>query len=174
MIIAETSRLILRQFRLDDLEAMNAVYRDAEVMRYGDGVQSPARVRAWIGDWIEKYYLQWGFGMWAVMEKKTAVVIGYCGLSQFPGRCAEGETEIGFRLARRHWGCGFATESAMAVRDHAFAELRLPCLIALIAPANVASIRVAEKIGMRYEREAMLAGYDHPDEVYSVNRVTGG
>src|SRR5438876_9907737 len=100
MIIAKTSRLILRQFRLGDGEAMDAVFGDAEVMRYGDGVRPPQWVRSWIADWIDIYYLRWGFGSWAVVERETSDVIGYCGLSRFPTRCAVDEAEIGFRLAR--------------------------------------------------------------------------
>ena len=76
-------------------------------------------------------------------------------------------------LARAHWGQGFATEAARAVRDYAFETLRLPRLVALIDPGNVRSIRVAERIGLRYDRDAMLEGYDHPDRLYSLNRPGG-
>ena len=172
MLISQTPRLILRHLCLADGEAMDGVFGDAEVMRYGDGVRSPQWVREWIAGWIDEHYPKWGFGMWAVVDKRTSAVIGYCGLSRFAARCADRcadhETEIGFRLARAHWGRGLATEAAQAVRDHAFGALRLPRLVALIDPANIASIRVAEKIGMRYERDVMLPGYDHPDWVYAL------
>jgi RimJ/RimL family protein N-acetyltransferase len=101
-------------------------------------------------------------------------VIGYCGLSRFPGRCAAGDTEIGFRLARPFWGRGFATEAARAVRDHAFDTLALPRLIAIIDPGNLASIRVAEKIGMRYEKDVSFEGYTHPDRLYALERPAAG
>jgi hypothetical protein len=168
MLITQTPRLILRQFHLDDAEAMNAIFGDADVMRFGDGPQSPQWVRSWIASSVNEYYSRWGFGSWAVVDKVTSAVIGYCGLSRFPDRCAPGEAEIGFRLARASWGHGFATEAALAVRDHAFDVLNLPRLIALIDPANIASIRVAEKLGFRFEREAMLPGYDHPDWLYAL------
>lgn len=174
MVIAKTPRLIIRQFHPGDGEAMDRVFGDPEVMRYGDGVRTPQWVRSWIVGWVDEHYQRWGFGSWAVVEKSTSAVIGYCGLSRFPGRCAGDEAEIGFRLARAHWGRGLATEAAMAVCAHAFDALGLPRLVALIDPANAASIRVAEKIGLRYEREVMLPGYDHPDQLYALNRESGG
>jgi RimJ/RimL family protein N-acetyltransferase len=174
MFIVATTRLLLRPFHLGDAEAMGRVFGDPEVMKYGDGVQTPAWVREWIAQRADDLYGRLGLGMWAVVENPGGTVLGYCGLARSTGRCAPGETEIGYRLARPHWGRGFGTEAASAVRDYAFDTLRLPRLIALIDPANVAAIRVAEKIGMRYERDAMLKGYDHPDRVYRLDRPANG
>ena len=173
MTILETPRLILRHFQDDDVDAMNSVLGDAEVMRFSEGTKAPGQVSEWIQRWIDDLYDRWGFGLWAVVERRTGLTIGYCGLTRFPGRCAVDETEIGFRLSRTFWGQGFATETATAVRDHAFGTLRLPKLIAMIDPANVRSVRVVQKVGFRYEREAMLEGYDHPDHVYSLTRDPG-
>jgi RimJ/RimL family protein N-acetyltransferase len=174
MVTVATKRLLLRPLHLGDAQAMGSVFGDPEVMRYGDGVKAPAWVREWIARWTDDLYDRWGFGMWAVVEKPGRTVLGYCGLSRFPGRCASGETELGYRLARAHWGRGFATEAARAVRDYAFGTSRLPRLIALIDPENAPAIRVAEKIGLRYDRDAMLAGYDHPDSVYALDRPSRG
>jgi hypothetical protein len=110
----------------------------------------------------------WGFGMWAVLEKATCDVIGYVGLSRFPNRCGPNEAELGFRLACPYWGRGYATEAAMAARDYALHRLLLPRLIAMIDPDNVASVRVAEKIGMTLESEIMFHGYTHPDHLYAI------
>jgi ribosomal-protein-alanine N-acetyltransferase len=178
MVIAATKRLLLRPLHLGDADAMGRVFGDVEVMRYGDGVKTPGWVRKWIAQWTDDLYDRWGFGMWAVVENPGTVnsggaVLGYCGLSRFPERCAPGETELGYRLARAHWGRGFATEAGRAVRDYAFGTLRLPRLIALIDPQNAPSIRVADKIGFRYDRDAMLEGYDHPDRVYALDRPAG-
>jgi len=79
------------------------------------------------------------------------------------------EIEIGYRLAKSAWGQGYATEAARSVRDFAFLTLGMKRLIAMIDPSNVASIRVAEKIGMRYERDVMFDSYTHPDLVYAIN-----
>jgi len=99
--------------------------------------------------------------------------MGYCGLFYFPDVGGQPETEIGYRLARAYWGRGYATEAARAVRDYAFDTLRLQRLIAMIDPQNGASIRVAEKLGMVYEKEVMFAGYTHPDRVYVIEREAG-
>lgn len=168
MFILTTERLFLRHFHILDVEPMLRVFEDAEVMRFGDGVQT----REWIQDWLrtclERYYQTWGFGPYAVVERSSHKVIGYCGLFFFPDVAGQPEVEIGYRLARSAWGQGYATEAARAVRDFAFGTLGLTRLIAMIDPANVASIRVAEKIGMQYEKEVMFEGYTHPDHVYVV------
>jgi len=171
MIVRETDRLLLRHFHFLDLNAMMRVFGDSEVMRFGPGVQSSEWVRSWLQSCLEDYYLRRGFGPWAVMEKQRRETIGYCGLFYFPDIEGQPEIEIGYRLARSFWGSGYATEAARAVRDYSFDVLGLSRLIALIDPQNKASIRVAEKIGMRYEKDAILAGYTHPDHVYALHRA---
>ena len=173
VVIVETKRLLLRHFCLSDTEAMNHVFGDAEVMRFGDGVQTPQWVHGWLCRCLETYQQQPGTGPWAVVEKRSAETIGYCGLFYFPDVCGQAETEIGYRLARPYWGQGYAAEAVLAVRDYAFETLGLSRLIALIDPENVASIRVAEKAGMRYEKAVMFAGYTHPDHVYAIVRRAG-
>ncbi len=144
------------------------VFGDAEVMRFGPGVQTEVWVRHWLQDCQENYYQKRAFGPWAVVEKSSAQLIGYCGLFYFPAIAGRPEIELGYRLVRPFWGRGFATEAVLAVRDYSFNVLGLPRLIALIDPQNVASIRVAQKAGMQYEREIMLEGYTHPDHVYAI------
>ena len=93
-------------------------------------------------------------------------MIGYCGLTKFPDIDGQPETAIGFRPIRVFWNRGYGTESATAVRDYAFGKLLLSRLIALVDPGNAASIHIIEKIGMTYEKEIMMPGYDHPDRLY--------
>lgn len=170
MIILETERLIVRHFHLFDVKAMHRVFGDAEVMRYGDGVQTEEWVRKWLQECLENYYQKWGFGPWAVVEKRHRQVIGYCGLFYFPNVCGQPEVEIGYRLARNYWGKGYATEAVLAVRDYGFNVLGLSRLIAMVDPQNIASIRVVEKAGMHYEKDVMFEGYTHPDRVYAIER----
>ncbi len=169
MIVLETDRLILRYFQDQDGPSMDRVFGDAEVMRFGDGVQSSSWVRSWLKDCLGKYE-QYGYGPWAVVEKSTPETVGYCGLFYFPDINGRPEVEIGYRLARQFWGRGYATEAVLAVRDYAFQVLELTRLIAMIDPSNVASIHVAEKAGMSYESDVMLDGFDHPDRVYVAMR----
>lgn len=168
--VLSTERLILRYFHVLDAEAMLRVFGDPEVMRYGDGVQTKEWVQAWLHTCLQRYYREWGFGPYAVIEKQRGDVIGYCGLFYFLDIDGRAEVEIGYRLARSGWGQGYATEAARGVRDLAFQTLGMRRLIALIDPSNLASIRVAEKIGMAYEKEIMLDGYTHPDHIYAITR----
>ena len=173
MCIIQTRRLVLRNFSLTDQEAMEALFGNPEVMFFGDGVQTSE----WVGDWLEQRIHDARQhperGLWAVTTANTDEAIGYCGLTYYPNIDGQGETEIGYRLARPHWGKGYATEAARAVRDYAFHQLGLTRLIAMIDPANAASIRVAEKLQLRYEKDVMLPGYTHPDRVYVVERHDG-
>lgn len=167
MIAAVTERLVLRQFDLADAEAMDKIFGDAEVMFYGHGVQT----RPWVCRWLRRCqedYAKQHFGLWAVTEKSSGAVIGYCGLSQFPEVGGQPETEIGYRLAKLYWGRGYATEAAQAVREYAFGTLQLRRLVSIIDPRNVASIRVAEKVGMRYEKDVVFEGF--LDRLYSISR----
>lgn len=169
MLIVETPRLSLREFETDDRRALQLIFGDAEVMRYGPGVQTSEWIAAWLRD-CQEAYARRGYGPWAVVEKDSGLVIGYCGLFDFPDIGGRSEVELGYRLARSVWGRGYATEAASAVRDYGWGTLALQRLVALIDPHNVASIRVAEKIGMRYERDVMLAGYTYPDRLYSASK----
>jgi hypothetical protein len=158
MVIAETQRLVLREFHVVDDEAMSRVFGDPEVMRYGDGVKDSEWVRRWLRGCLEDYHVKWGFGLWAVIEKRSSSVIGFCGLSRFSDVGGQPETEIGYRLARAFWGRGYATEAAAAVRDYGFGTLNLSRMISIIDPRNAASLRVAEKVGLRFEKEVMFRG----------------
>src|SRR5690349_17947850 len=144
-IVATTERLTLRHFHILDAEAMNRIFGDPEVMRFGDGVQTKDWTQEWLRTCLERYYGTWGFGPYAVVENQSWSAIGYCGLFYFPNVNGQPEVEIGYRLARSAWGQGYATEAVSAVRDVAFEALSIKRLIAIIDPANVASIHVAEK-----------------------------
>lgn len=170
MIIAETERLILRRFEIDDGPAMDRVFGDPDVMRFGNGAQTREWVRNWLRTRREIDDRKPGYGQWGVVRKDDRILIGVCGLTYFSDVCGSPETEIGYRLARDVWGNGYATEAAVAVRDYGFSSLSLERMIALIDPQNVASIRVAEKLGMRYEQDVTLDGYTHPDRLYAMSR----
>ena len=172
MIILQTERLTLRQFQLSDEREMRVVFGDAEVMRFGDGVQNDKWIRNWLGECIEDYYGKRGYGPWCVMEANSQQVIGYCGLFFFPDINGQPQIEIGYRLARPSWGQGYATEAVLAVRDYAFDNLGLKRLIAMVDPHNVRSLRVVEKAGMTYEQQVMFDGYTHPDHIYSISRTS--
>jgi [ribosomal protein S5]-alanine N-acetyltransferase len=164
--VMEAKRVIIRHLCFDDGDAMYRIFGDAEVMRFSEGTKTRQWVNEWLREYIDDYYQDWGFGMWAMVERISCEVIGYCGLSRFEQRCGPRETEIGYRFVGTHWGRGLATEAVCAVRDYAINTLRLPNLIAIIDAQNIASVRVAEKAGFQYDREIMFEGYTHPDQVF--------
>lgn len=150
MIVTTTQRLILRQFQKGDLGALTAILSDPEVMRFSvAGPMSREQVADML-EHVEQSYRENGYGLWAV-EHRSGLMIGYCGLivQDVDGKR---EVEIGYRLARNYWGGGLATEAARATRDHAFGPLGLTRIVSLITPDNIASIRVAEKNGMRLRK----------------------
>ncbi len=168
MVITETDRLVLRPFELSDLDALTPILADPEVMRFSvSGPWSRERTLRFLQGCVADYAEErWGFGLWAVVHKRDAQLIGYCGLSRFADVDGVAEVEIGFRLAPEYWGRGLATEAVRAVRDYAFEHLGMRRLISMIEPENSRSIRVAEKAGMVREKEIWKWG--RPVLVYAV------
>jgi|SRR5690348_4616155 RimJ/RimL family protein N-acetyltransferase len=162
----DTQRLILRQFRQDDFEALAAIHADPEVMRYlGDG-RPKSRAETWL--MMASYLGHWelrGYGLWAVEEKATRRFIGRIGLLNpegWPG------LEVAWTLARDRWGNGFATEGARAALEHAFSILKRDHVISLIHPDNFNSIRVAQRIGEKLEGQVPLIGVMR--SIYGIRR----
>lgn len=166
-VILGTSRLVLREFRADDVETMSAVLGDPEAMRYYPAAFNRAGVEAWIARNQERYSRD-GFGLWAMVLKSTSEVIGDCGcvLQDVEG-C--NEVEIGYHVRRDLWGKGYATEAAKACVEYAFAKLRVEHVISMIRPENLQSRRVAEKNGLTCDRVIFWHGYNHC--VYSLKKT---
>lgn len=171
-----TDRLELRPFVAADLEAYARICADAEVMRFiGEGGPI-SREQAWRQ--LAMFAGQWsfdGYGMWAVIERASATLVGRVGAWKpegWPG------LELGWLLGREYWGLGYATESARAARDFLFDEVGVPDLISLIDPANSRSIPVAERIGATEReridflgRELVVFGVSAPQRSGLVVRV---
>jgi RimJ/RimL family protein N-acetyltransferase len=151
----ETERLILRRFELADLDELAPIMADPDVMRFSkDGPWTRERTQHFLEGCLEDYSEdRWGFGRLALVHKADGRLIGFAGLARFDDVGGAPEVEIGYRLHSEYWGRGLATEAAAATRDHGFKDLGIPRLISMIEPENVASIRVAEKIGMTCEKE---------------------
>jgi RimJ/RimL family protein N-acetyltransferase len=170
--VIETERLLLRMPRAEDAPDLVAAYSDAETMRYiGDGgTATLAAVEAMIPRWLERWD-DWGIGFFVLERKEDPRVVGRAGFLRWDPDTWEvggAETELGWTLAREHWGHGYATEAALALRDWAFDERSLTRLISLIQDGNLRSIRVAEKLGERYERDVEVRG--KPTMLYSLER----
>jgi RimJ/RimL family protein N-acetyltransferase len=148
--VIQTPRLRMRPWNLPgDEEAAAELFCDAELMRYIPvGVQPAERVTAIVRRMIENAERN-GFGLLALVEKESGRVVGECGLAYIPDTR---DIEIAWFLARSAWGNGYATEAARAVLAHAFAQLHVPRVYALIDRENARSIGVANRLGMRYDR----------------------
>jgi RimJ/RimL family protein N-acetyltransferase len=139
-----------------DLDAYAQMCADPEVMRYLGTGQTLSRADTWrqmamlLGHWQLR-----GYGMWAVEERASGNLIGRIGFLNpegWPG------FELGWMLGRDYWGHGFATEGARAALAYGFKELQQERIISLIRPRNVASIRVAERLGERFEKRVEVLG----------------
>jgi RimJ/RimL family protein N-acetyltransferase len=162
----ETARLRLRPFAETDLDALARIHADADTMRYiGEG-KTLNRSETWraiagtLGHWLLR-----GYGMWGVELKGTHEFIGRVGFyypDGWPG------FELGWMITREHWGRGYATEGAQAALEYAFTTLKRERVISLIRPANLPSVRVAEKLGATLQGEVELSGA--LAKIYAIDR----
>jgi RimJ/RimL family protein N-acetyltransferase len=154
-ITLETERLLLRWLREDDFEQYAKMCRDPEVMRFLGG-QTLSDIEVWrqMTSFMGHWYFR-GYGIWAVEEKITGKLVGRIGFLNpigWPG------FELGWTLSRESWGKGYATEGARRALAYAFTEMGRDHVISLIAPANVASAKVAERLGEKVEGQTELFG----------------
>ncbi len=170
-IILETTRLLLRHQVADDLDALWALYCDPEITKYiPDAPRSRKEAREELEWHMHGHPRYPELGLWATVHKATGKFIGRRGLLPWTidGRR---EVEVAYTIAREYWGQGLATEAARGILDHGFRKLNLSRLICLINPGNIASQRVAEKIGMTLEKTADgINGDNLPTLIYSMNR----
>jgi RimJ/RimL family protein N-acetyltransferase len=166
MPVLESPRLSLREFQLEDLDALAAILSDREAMRY----YPMSFDRAAVADWIQRNrtrYANDGYGLWAMILKSTCELIGDCGLVRQSVDAVD-EIEIGYHVRGDLWNQGYASEAARACRDFGFANLEVDRLISLIRPENIASRRVAEKNGMTVWKEVTRVDLLH--YVYAIKR----
>ena len=154
-----TDRLLLRPWREEDRAPFAALNADPRVMEHFPGVltreQSDALAAALAARLEER-----GFGLWAVEVRDGAPFIGFVGLSipRFEAAFTPC-VEVGWRLAHAHWGRGYATEAARAAVAHGFGTEGLDEIVSFTVPANGASRRVMEKLGMTRDPDG---DFDHP------------
>ncbi len=164
--LIETTRLILRPMRANDLEGLLTVFSDARVMAAFDSQPFDAHQMC---SWIDRnlaHQRRFGYGLYTVILKSTGEIIGDCGLEHMTDDVTE--AELGYDLRSNVWNQGFASEAAAAVRNHAFSTLGLRRLFSLIRVGNEASRRVAEKTGMVLESTVDRA--DVPYWIYAQSK----
>lgn len=162
----ETERLLLRQFTMDDLDDLYFIYSHPDLSKYLSNEQ-PLRLdqtRAAINS-ITECWRQHNFGVWAVVYKEDRKLIGHCGLKFLENTP---EVQIGYLLLKDYWRRGLGTEAAAAVLKYGFEVVKLERIVAIAKPENIASRRVMEKVGMKYEKDAYY--YDNDVVYYSLSR----
>jgi RimJ/RimL family protein N-acetyltransferase len=162
----ESDRLILREIDMErDFEPWCRTHADPETVRYlGGEIMEPARVWRHMAGVIGHWQVR-GYGFFSVEEKASGEWVGHVGPwypGGWPGR------EVGWTIAREHWGKGFATEAARACLDYAFGALGWDRVIHVILPGNAASIAVARKVGSEflYAQEGLPGVTDETVHVY--------
>jgi len=160
----ETERLILREYTVQDFEALFAILSDPETMQHYPKPFDEAKVRSWI-DWNLENYKVFGFGLWAVVLKGTGELIGDCGITMqnIGGKI---KPEIGYHIRKDHWRKGYAKEAARKCRDWVFEHTPFQTIYSYMKYTNVGSYSTAISNGMRLVDE-------FEDEVNTVTRVYG-
>ncbi len=146
----ETDRLLLRQWRTDDLDAWAALNADPQVREFFPELltreQAQGSMESFRADIAER-----GWGWWAIEERSTGELIGMAGLDPVDDGLPFHGIEAGWRLARKSWGQGYATEAARAVLGYGFEQLHLPEILAIAAAGNVRSHAVMRRLGMTHD-----------------------
>ncbi len=155
-VIVETERLRFTTWKSDDWREFQKLATDPMVVRYlGTGEPWPdERVQEFVNRQCENWE-KFGICLWKLLPKDRDELIGICGLQHLAGGP---DVEIGWWLAPSCWGKGFATEAARHALAYGFEVSRLDRIVAIAQAANRDSLRVMEKIGMRFEREAVHKG----------------
>jgi RimJ/RimL family protein N-acetyltransferase len=165
--VIETERLRLRGFEASDLDALAALNADERFVKYFGTGKPLTRYESWnvlamiVGHWHLNH-----FGLWLVEDRITKEFIGRVGCWQpenWPG------IEVAWGISPDYWGLGYATEAARASLQWGFSNLETDMFISVIHPENIASKRVAERIGERYAKTEPVNG--KPSDIYAISRM---
>jgi RimJ/RimL family protein N-acetyltransferase len=154
----ETARLLLREWREEDIEPLARIYANPEVMKYMPPMSHVATERQ-IDHFQESYQVE-GVPMWAAVEKVSGRLIGRVGLARHADWPYADNTEVGWLLDRPYWGRGRATEGAVAALEYGFSQLGLSRIISITRPDNLASRRVMAKVGLTIQGTQSWRGFE--------------
>jgi ribosomal-protein-alanine N-acetyltransferase len=157
--ILETERLRLREVTLADLDFIAAMVADPEVMRFWPRPCTRAEAQKGVLKQLAGYR-RYGHGYWLTLDRQSSQPIGQVGLLMSVVEGAE-QPALGYMLHRPFWGRGYATEAAAGVLKWAFEQYGYERVICLIRPENVASLRVAIRLGLRPEKHVVFKGFNH-------------
>lgn len=169
-MILETKRLSLRRLEETDFDALAAILQDPQAMYAYEHGFSEKEVQEWLDRQLERY-AQYGFGLWAVIEKETGALIGQCGVTMQDWNGLE-VPEVGYLFRRDKWHQGFAIEAAKACKEYAFTKLGFQEVYSIIRENNLPSQHVALRNGMSVRGSFVkhYYGVDMLHFVFSVKR----
>ena len=162
--IIECDRFYLREYKESDYADLSAIYQDAENMKYFGAPYDDKMMRRLI-DWTMNNYKKYGFGFWAIIDKKSGEFIGDCGLSM---QNIDGEwlPEIGYHIKLKYHNMGYASEAAKLVKQYIFKNYTYNALYGYTTKDNIPSIKVMKKNDMAFVKE-----FSKDDEIYVVYTV---
>lgn len=162
----ETERLILRRFTPDDAEAYFPLVGDPTLNRYTgqDLVNTVEDARQVLLNYPIRDYERHGYGRMACIEKSSGKLIGFSGMKYLPDLQ---EVDIGYRFLPDAWGKGYATESASVLMQQVITDFKLPRVIGMADRKNGGSIKVLQKLGLVFEREIEVEGYNGMLDLYA-------
>lgn len=170
-MILETERLYLREMNQSDYTALCKILQDKDVMYAYEHAFDDAETQEWLDKQIKRYN-DLGFGLWAVILKKTDEMIGQCGLTMQDYGDKQ-VLEIGYLFQKAFWHNGYASEAAIACKSYAFKALNADEVFSIIRDTNIASQRVAKRNGMSVKDKLVkhYYGVDMPHLLFSVKRT---
>lgn len=162
--IAETERLLLRNWDAEDLDEFMHHTNTEPVMRWLGGVWSREKHEAGFGR-IKSYERDYGHTFWLIERKSDGALLGFCGLKRVnsDGAPNPGDFEVGWRLREDAWGRGYAKEAAIASLDLAFNRFGAPHVVALTIAANEPSQGLMKRLGMRRREDMDFESTDLPE-----------
>jgi ribosomal-protein-alanine N-acetyltransferase len=170
-VILETDRLLLRHLVMDDLDELFELYSNPEIRKYfPDGVLTYEETKEELEWFLNGHPRYPELGLWATIHKETGKFIGRCGLLpwEIDGKL---EIEVAYLLDKNFWHQGLATEAANGILTYAFKNMNLSRIICLMDPDNIASQKVAKRIGMMLERKVDgIAGDNFPTLIYAIEK----
>lgn len=165
MTVIETDRLVLRRLSEDDAEFILELLNEPSFLEnIGDrNVRTLDDARAYIRDGPMASYERHGFGLYLTLLKEGGTPIGICGILR---RDTLPDVDVGFAFLPRYWSKGYAFESARAVVAHGRSDFGLARIVGIVKPGNAGSIRVLEKLGLRYEGTVRLSPHGEESQLF--------
>ena len=161
-----SNRLLIGHFQRSDLEQWFSIESDPEVRKYilDGSILNREQSLAYIDQNIDSY-AKFNFGRYTLREKKSLRLIGMCGFLK-----TEMGIDFGYRLSKDMWGCGLGFEAANAVLNYGVASIGLKHLVAGVMPANLASIKILDRLGFVYQKDVIFDSLTYHKYIFSADK----